>query len=216
MKRQQVAVVGLGRFGAAVAGALEAAGHEVLGVDRDLEVIEQMAPLLSHVVVLDATDETALRRAGLQEFDAAIVSIAEHLESSILATMLLKRLGIARIVAKAGNELHSEILKLVGADQVVLPERDTGVRLAGAWLSAAIADSLDVVPGYGVYRAIAPAAFVGKSVGELDLDGRFDVHLFLVAAGEQVGVFPPDERTIRVGDLLILAGRAQDIERALG
>lgn len=214
MKRQQIAVVGLGRFGSAAAAALEAAGHEVLGVDRDVEAVETMAPHLSHVVVLDATDETSLRRAGLHEVDAAIVSIAEHLESSILATLLLKRLGVPRVVAKAGTDLHSEILQRVGADQVVLPERDTGIRLANGWLPASVADSLDVVPGYGVYRVSAPPAFVGRTVGELDLRARFGVHLFVLATGSEIEVHPVDGRTIAEGDVIVLGGRPQDIERA--
>ncbi|MGE0228894.1 MAG: TrkA family potassium uptake protein [Dehalococcoidia bacterium] len=215
MKRQQIAVIGLGRFGSAAAAALQAAGHDVIGIDRSMEAVEALAPLLSHVVVLDATDETALRRAGLAEVDAAIVSIAEHLESSILATMLLKRLGVDRVVAKAGDGLHGEILSRVGADQVVLPERDTGVRLADGWLSASIADSLDVVPGYGVYRAIAPATFVGRRVQDLDLDRRFDVRLFIIASGNEVNVDPADDRVIAASDQLVLGGRPQDIERAL-
>lgn len=215
MRRQQIAVIGLGRFGSAAAAALEAAGHEVLGVDRDVEAVEALAPVLSHVVVLDATDETSLRRAGLQEVDAAIVSIAEHLESSILATLLVKRLGVPRVVAKAGSELHSEILRRVGADQVVLPERDTGIRLANGWLSASIADSLDVVPGYGVYRAAAPASFEGRTVDELDLHGRFGVHLFVIASDAEVEVHPTDGRRVARGDHLVLGGRPQDIERAL-
>lgn len=215
MKRQQIVVIGLGRFGSAVAGALEAAGHEVLGIDRSMEAVEEMAPVLSHVVALDATEEAALRRLGLQDFDAAVVSIAEHLEASILATMLLKRLGIPRVIAKAGTELHSDILQRLGADQVVLPERDTGIRLAHGWTSKAILDSLDVVEGYGVHRIEAPTRFIGKSVAHLDVYARFGVHLFIVAHESDVSVFPAPEQVIQAGDILVLAGRADDVERAL-
>jgi trk system potassium uptake protein TrkA len=215
MKRQQIAVIGLGRFGAAVAQALEEAGHEVLGIDRNMDAVEEMASLLSHVVVLDATEEAALRSLGLQEFDAAIVSIAEHLEASILATMLLKRLGVPRVVAKASEELHSEILRRVGADQVVFPERDAGISLAHGWPSRAILDSLDVVEGYGVHRVVAPAQWVGKTVGQLDVHARFGVHLFILARGSELSVFPADEQVVREGEIIVLAGRTEDVERAL-
>ncbi len=215
MKRQQIAVIGLGRFGSAVAVALEEAGHEVLGIDRSMEAVEEMAPILSHVVALDATEEAALRRLGLQDFDAAVVSIAEHLEASILATMLLKRLGVPRVIAKAGTELHSDILQRLGADQVVLPERDTGIRLAHGWTSAAILDSLDVVEGYGVHRVQTPRQFVGKTVAALDVHARFGVHLFIVAHQSDLNVFPAPEQVIEAGDILVLAGRAADVERAL-
>jgi len=215
MKQQQIAVVGLGRFGSAVAAALEESGHEVLGIDRSMDAVEEMATVLSHAVQLDATEEPALRRIGIENFDAAIVSMAEHLESSILATMLLKRLGVARVVAKASGDLHSEILRRVGADQVIFPERDTGIRLAHSWTSPSILDSLDVVDGYGIHRVVAPGSFVGKRVDELDTHARFGVHLFIVAHGADLSVFPSSEEVIRAGDILVLAGRADDVERVL-
>jgi trk system potassium uptake protein TrkA len=216
MKQQQIAVIGLGRFGAAVATALQEAGHEVLGIDRNMDAVEELAPVLSHVVQLDATEEAALRQLGVQNFDAAIVSIAEHLEASILTTLLLKRLGVPRVVAKAAEELHGEILRRVGADQVVFPERDTGMRLAHGWTSETILDTLDVVEGYAIHRVVAPAAFAGKTVGDLDLHARFGVHLFIVARGSEVSVFPSLDHVIAAGDLVVLAGRTGDVERALG
>lgn len=215
MKQQQIAVIGLGRFGSAVASALQEAGHEVMGIDSSIEAVDRMAALLSHAVALDATDESALRRAGLAEFDAAVVSIAEHLESSILATMLLKRIGVPRVVAKAGGELHAEILQRVGADQVVFPERDTGIRVAASWNSLSIVDSLDVVQGYGVHRVVAPPKFVGQAVGDIDALRRFSVHLFLIARGSDVTVFPAAADIVHAGDLLVVAGEAANIERAL-
>lgn len=215
MKRQQIVVIGLGRFGSAVAAALEAAGHEVLGIDRSMDAVEEMAPVLSHVVALDATEEAALRRLGLGDFDAAIVSIAEHLEASILATMLLKRLGVPRVIAKAATELHSDILQRVGADQVILPERDTGIRLAHSWTSTAILDSLEVVEGYGVHRVEAPRQFVGKTIADLDMHARFGVHIFIVARQSDLNVFPAPEQVIAGGDILVLAGATADVERAL-
>lgn len=215
MKQQQIAVIGLGRFGSALAQALEEAGHEVLGIDRNIDAVEEMAPLLSHVAALDATEEAPLRRLGLQEFDAAIVSIAAHLEASILATMLLKRMGVPRVVAKAGQELHSEILRRVGADQVVFPERDAGIALAHGWPSRSILDTLDVVEGYGVHRVVSPPQFVGKTVGDLDIHGRFGVHMFIVAHESDVSVFPEDAQVVRSGDIIVLAGRTEDVERAL-
>lgn len=216
MKQQQIAVIGLGRFGTALARTLQEAGHEVLGIDRNMDAVEEMAPVLSHVVQLDATDESALRQLGLQNFDAAVVSIAEHLEASILATLLLKRLGVPRVVAKAAADLHGEILQRVGADQVVFPERDTGIHLAHGWISQFITDTLDVVEGYAIHRVVAPASFVGKTVAELDLYTRFRVHLFIVARDSQVSVFPPLDYVVAASDLVVLAGRTGDVEQALG
>jgi trk system potassium uptake protein TrkA len=208
-------VIGLGRFGAAVAAGLAEAGHEVLGIDRDMDAVERIAPLVSHAVEADATEEDTLRRLGLADFDAAVVGIAEHLESSVLATLLLKRIGVPRVVAKAGSDLHGEILKRVGADQVVFPERDTGERVANGWASRSIQDSLELVEGYDVYRVVAPRHFVGRTVGELDVHARFGVHLFIVARGDGVTVFPAADEPLRTGDVLLLAGGSEDIARAL-
>jgi trk system potassium uptake protein len=214
-QHQQIAVIGLGRFGTAVAVGLAEAGHEVLGIDSNMDAVERVAPLVSHAVQADATEEEALRRLGLPEFDAAIVSIAEHLESSVLATMLAKRLGVPRVVAKAGSELHGEILKRVGADQVVFPERDTGQRIASSWASRNIQDTLELIEGYDVHRVVAPRHFVGHSVDELDTHARFGVHLFIMARGDAVTVFPGPEESIATGDVLLLAGRSDDLARAL-
>ena len=213
--RQQIAVIGLGRFGSAVAVGLAEAGHEVLGIDRDMEAVERIAPLVSHAVEADATEEETLRRLGLADFDAAIVSIAEHLESSVLATLLVKRIGVPRVIAKAGGDLHGEILTRVGADQVVYPERDTGERLANSWASRSIQDTLELIEGYDVHRVVAPRHFVGRTVEDLDVNARFGVHLFIVARGDAVTVFPAAEDEVRTGDVLLLAGRSADVARAL-
>jgi trk system potassium uptake protein TrkA len=210
--RQQIAVVGLGRFGSATARELVRFGHEVLGIDHDLGVVQRLSSDLSHVVQADAMDGETLERLGIADFDAVIVAITENLEGSILATLEAKRLGVPRVIAKAKNENHGEILLRVGADRVVYPERDTGVRLAHSWLSFDITDSLDIIEGYMVSRVEAPAGLVGRTIGDM-ITNREGVSLLLLARGARVITYPsPDER-LQEKDVLVLAGQLNEMER---
>jgi trk system potassium uptake protein TrkA len=214
--RQQIAVIGLGRFGSALALELARAGNDVLGVDADMQVVQRLSSHLGHVVQADVTDESVLESLGVSQFDAAVIGITSHLETSILTTMLLKRMGVPRVVAKAQNELHGEILKRIGADHVVYPERDTGVRLAHAWASTDITDILDVVEGYGVSRILVPPAMVGRTLGETSQERPRSITVFLLARGRKVTVFPTQDERLQEGDVLVLAGEIEDIETFLG
>lgn len=211
--KQQVAVIGLGRFGSAVATELVRLGHEVLGVDSDLAVVQRLSDELSHVVQAVATDEEVLERLGIGEFDAAVVGITGDLETSILTTLLLKRLGVKRVVVKARNSTHGEILTRVGADRVVYPERDTGLRVAHAWTSADITDALDVIEGYAISRSAVPAGLVGQTVKRAIIDSNVNVTLLLLARGERVTVYPAASEVLRAGDILVIAGALPELER---
>ena len=211
--KQQVAVIGLGRFGTAVATELVGLGHEVLGVDRDINIVQALSGRLSHVVQAEATDEETLIRLGIQEFDAAVVGITDNLETSILTTLMLKRVGVKRVVVKARNDTHGEILQRVGADRVVYPERDTGVRVAHSWTSADITDSLDIVPGYAVSRIEVPGELVGKTIQHAVLDLEMSVTLLLLARGERVTVYPSSNEILRAGDVIVMSGALPEMDR---
>lgn len=211
--KQQVAVIGLGRFGSAVAEELVRMGHEVLGIDQDLDVVQRLSATLSHVVQAEGTDEETLERLGIPDFDAAIVGITENLETSILTTLLLKRLGVPRVVVKARNDIHGDILDKVGADRIVYPERDTGLRLAHSWTSADITDSLDVVEGYAISRVTVPGALVGKTIGESVTRSEFGVTLLLLARGNRVTTYPPNDVQLQQGDVLVMSGELAAMER---
>lgn len=211
--KEHVAVLGLGRFGSAVATELVNIGHEVLGIDGDIATVQRLSSQLTHVVQANVTDEETLTRLGLSEFDAAVVGITGDLETSILATLLLKRLGVPRVIVKARNATHGEILTRVGADRVVYPERDTGVRVAHSWSSIDITDSLDVIEGYSISKFAVPAELVGKTVQQAILDGEFNVTLLLLSRGDRVTVYPSPSDALRTGDLLVMSGAIGDMER---
>ena len=216
MARQQVMVIGLGRFGSALARELERLGHEVLAVDASEQAVNDIARDVTHAMQLDASDENALRSAGADHFQTAIVAISSKAEPSIFATMVLKRLGVRNVIAKAGDRLHAEILTRVGADRVILPEQETGARLAHSFNVPNVIDYLDVGPSFGIEKVRPPASFVGKALGDLDLKNRLGVTPIAIRRGQNVIINPAREERVVDGDELILIGRDDQLEELRG
>ena len=216
MAGQQVMVIGLGRFGSAVARELERLGHEVLAIDRSEQRVNDIAPDVTHALQLDASDEEALRSAGAAEFSTGIVAISTDAEPSIFAVMVLKRLGVTNVIAKAGSVLHGEILARVGADRVVFPERETGLRLAHSFNVPNVIDYLDVAPSFGIEKIRPPRPFIGRSLGELDLKARLGLTPIALRRGAQVFVNPAREERVAEGDELILIGRDEKLDQLRG
>jgi trk system potassium uptake protein len=213
---EQVVVIGLGRFGTAVALELERLGHEVLAIDRSEDRVNEISSDVTHALELDAADEDALRSAGAPDFHTAIVAISSDAEPSIFATMVLKRLGVRNVIAKAGSQLHGEILARVGADRVVFPERETGLRLAHSFNVPNVIDYLDVAPGFGIEKIRPPKSFLGRTLGELDLKGRLGLTPVALRRGKQVIVNPTRDERVTEDDELILIGRDDKLDQLRG
>ena len=211
--RRQIAVLGLGRFGQAVALELTRLGHDVLAVDRDERVVQSIADDVTHAVQADITDPDALAALGLADFDTAIVAISESLEASIMATVLLRRIGVRRIIAKVAHDLHGSILEQVGATRIVHPERDTGFRVAHSFRAPGVQDYLDAAPGYGIARVAVAPSWVGKTLGEVDLVGTFRLTALAITRAGSVTLTPAPDELLRAGDSLIVAGLDEDLER---
>ncbi len=210
--RHQVLVIGLGRFGTAVALELSELGHEVLALDLDEAVVNELAPKVTHAAQVDATDEDALRAVGAADFRFAVVAISSAAEASIFATMALHDLGVGTIVAKASGTLHGEILRRVGATRVVYPEREAGARVAHLFAVPQVVDYLDVGPRYGIQKLHPPEAWIGRSLGQLDLSGRLKLIPIALRRGKDVTVNPHDVEVIKAGDELILIGLDEKLE----
>lgn len=213
MAGQQVMVIGLGRFGSAVARELEHLGHQVLAVDVDEQTVNEAASSVTHALQLNASDEDALRSAGAAEFRHAIVAVSSDTESSIFAAMALKRLGVPNVIAKAGSRLHGEILSRVGVDRVVYPEAEIGQRLAHTFSVPNVIDYLDVAPLFGIEKIRPPASFIGRTLADLDLKGRLGLTPIALRRGPQVFVNPARDETISEGDELILIGRDEKLDQ---
>lgn len=210
---RQIMVLGTGRFGSAIARELERIGNEVLAMDRDSRAVEAIADHVTHAMTADVTDQEILKGLGPEDFDAAVVAIGTDERSSIMATLILKRLGVRQVLSKAQNELHGEILSMVGADRVVYPERETGARVAHSLLMPlVVTDYFDVGPGYGLAKLRA-AKMAGKTLEELDLRGSFGVTPLFLRRRDKVLMNPHREERLQEGDELTVAGRDDQLEK---
>ncbi len=207
-----VLVVGLGRFGAAVALTMVERGREVLGVDFSAERVQHFADRLTHAMQVDTTDEEAMRQIGAADFDQAVVAIGTDIESSVLTTVLLADLGVSEIWAKAISRDHGRILERIGAHHVVYPEADMGERVAHL-VSGAMLDYIKFDDGFALAKLEVTEPLGDGPLGELRLRARYGVTV--------VGFRPPDgtftyadrETVIGAGSLIAIAGRIDDVDR---
>ncbi|HEY8394367.1 MAG TPA: TrkA family potassium uptake protein [Thermaerobacter sp.] len=212
MAVREFAVIGLGRFGRSVCQTLYEMGYSVLGVDVNEELVQAMVPHATHVVTADATEEEVLRSLGLRNFDVVIVAIGD-LEASVLVTLMLKEMGVRRVVAKAVNEHHGRVLERIGADQVVFPERDSGRRLAQRLVSGNFLDYIELSPDVSVAELHAGGGMVGKSLEQLRLRNRYRVTVLAIRRGEEVVVSPGAGAVIQQDDILVVIGKNDDLRR---
>lgn len=209
---KQVMVLGLGRFGSAVAEELERLGHEVLAVDTNSRAVERVAEHVTQAVVADCTEYEALEELGARDFDAAVVAVSSDERASILMTVLLKRLGVRFVLSKAHNALHGDILNMVGADRVVYPEEETGRRVAHSFSMAMVVDYFQVAPGYGIEK-LSVDALAGKTLRDLDLRGRYGVTPLILRRGTKVIVNPHADERLQQHDELTIAGPDERLEK---
>jgi trk system potassium uptake protein TrkA len=211
MARRVFAVIGLGRFGSAMASTLVELGQEVLGIDTDEDRVQQMADIVSQAVQLDATDDKALRAAGVADVDVAVVSIGENIEASLLVVMQVKDLGVKDTIAKAVTPLHGRILERLGVTRVIYPERDMAVRVAHSLVVPNVTDYIELSKDYSIIELPAPADWVGKTLKDLALRPRFGLTIIAIrrrsASGEETTNVAPDANdVIRADDKLALLG----------
>lgn len=212
LPKQDFAVIGLGRFGTSLALKLAELGHSVLGIDRRLDLVQLLADGLTQTVALDATDEDALRSVGIDEFKTAVVAIGDDFESSILITTLLKEIGVPTVICKAPNERQKTILLRVGADQVVLPEHEAGVRLARHLATPLLIDQLELGSGLMIGEVRCPAALAGHSLRELALPDRLDLQVLLIK-GQRLQARPRPDDVLAETDVLLVLGTEESIAR---
>jgi len=213
---KQFIVIGLGRFGSAVATTLVELGHEVLGVDNDEERVYALKDKITQAVQADITEEKVLKELGVKNFDAAVVSIATNLEASILVTMMLKEMGLKYIIAKAQNALHGKVLEKIGVDKVVFPERDMGIRIARRLITPNIKDYIELEPDYSVIEIEALPEFVDKTLSELDLRNKYEINVLAIKRNDSLNISPRAKDVIKKDDFLIVIGETKKINELAG
>ncbi len=206
-------MIGLGRFGSSVARSLHSMGYQVLAIDCDEEAVREMVDYSTRAVVADATNEQALRALGIRNLDVVVVGIGDDLQASILVVLMLKEVGVEYIVAKAHNELHGRVLERIGADKVVYPERDMGFRVANSLVSSNILEYIELSPDVGVIEVLAPERMLGKRLVELDLRNRFHVNVIAIKRGNVVNITPGANDRIERGDVVVLVGKREDLQK---
>lgn len=210
---KQYAVIGIGRFGSSVAETLHSIGCEVLAVDKDANRVQDIADWVTHVIEADTTDERALRELGINNFDVVVVAIGEDIQASIMTTLLLKEIGVKKVVVKAQNSLHGKVLEKIGADKVIFPERDMGVKVVQNLISPSILDFLELSDDYSIIEIKAGAFFANQSLQELDIRARFGCNVIAIRSGGRFFINPTADFIIHHGDILIMIGHNDDLRR---
>lgn len=206
-------VIGLGRFGTAVAKTLVDEGQSVLALDQDMARVQELSHMLPRVARCDSTDMESLRVLGAAAADTAVVAVGDSVEASILTTVNLKELGVRRVVAKAASDAHGKALERCGADRVVYPQRDMGVRVAHNLVAANVQDYVKLSKTHSMIEMVAPRRFVGHSLEALELSQRYGVNVMAIKRGRRILVSPRADEVIRPEDLLVLIGSDDGIRK---
>ncbi len=210
--RKPTLIIGLGRFGGALAETLVGLGHEVLAVDQDARLVQRYAAICTHVVEADSTSEEALRQLGATDFEQAVVAIGSNMEASILTTSILSDFGIATIWAKAITRSHGRILERVGATRVVHPEHDMGERVAHI-VSGQMINYIEFEDGFALAETTPPKEYIGKTLEEAQIRKRHGVTVVCVKRRGEDFTYATPETQIGSDDLLIIAGKTRFTEK---
>ena len=211
MKTKEFLVIGAGRFGATLAVTLYNLGHEVVVIDRRDEAIETVMNAVTHAAILDATDEEALKKLGIETFDQVIVAIGNNFEANILATVAVRHLGAKRIICKATSDIAAKVLSQVGADEVIRPEHDMGVRLAKQLATPSIVDAFNLGDDFEVIEFEAQNKLCGR-LDQLKLTNRFGAQVVAISRDGKLEVSPGADFEIRPKDKVVLIGDSKAIK----
>ena len=212
--RKQFVVIGLGRFGTSVAKTLTSLGHEVLALDKDEHAVHDIMNDVTHAVQADGREEETLRALGVRNLDVAIVAIGDDLEANILITLMLKEMGIPFVVAKAQSALHGKVLEKIGADKIVYPEQDMGIRLANNLIRTNVMDFIELSLDFSIFEIIAPAQFVNKTIGKLNLRAFYKINVVAIKKGqEQIVIAPGANEVIEEKDILVIVANKKALSK---
>ena len=213
MKR--FAVIGLGNFGFYAAKSLFEDGHEVIAMDTNKTRVQAVAPHVTEAMVLDAAEKDALKPLGLKQMDAVIIATGTRIGTSILICLHLQEIGVKRILAKALHEDHEKILKRLGIEEIIHPERDMALRVSRSLSRPNIIDFVPLSEDFDLIQVGPPGDFIGKSLKELNLRARHNVHVIAVKelVPEKTVIVPSPDFIIKDSDILIMLGKNEDIQK---
>ena len=211
--KKTYAVFGLGRYGIAVARELVNNGAEVIAVDADERIVNAAADELPICKCADITDPDVIRQLGISNVDVVIISMANNLEASVMAVTLCKEIGVKTVIAKSANEMHQKILNRVGADQVVFPENESGIRLAKNLLSSGFVDMVSLAKNVSMIELDTKADWIGKNLIELNLRKKYSINVVAIRRGESVSVDIDPHAPLQAQDKLIVIANTEKLSR---
>lgn len=209
--KKQYAVIGMGRFGSSVAQSLSRLGFEVLAVDQNDARVQAISDTVTHALQADSTDEEALRAIGIRNFDVVVVAIGQDIQANIMTTLILKEMNVGTVIVKAQNDLHGKVLKKIGADKIVFPERDMGNRVAHHLISPNILDYIELSDDYSIVDIQVTGAMAGKSLRELDIRARYRCNVMGIKQGIKMNIAPNAEDRLLDTDILVVVGKNSDL-----
>lgn len=210
---KSVIVLGLGRFGKSVAKTLYELGYEVLGVDQDERIVNEFSRYITHTVQADITSEDFLKSMDIEKFDAAIVSVGSNIQVGIMVTVLLKELGAKFVMVKTQDDFQEKILYKLGADKVILPEKDIGIKTAQNLATDNFYEMIEISPDYSIVSVTAPASWVGKTLGNLAVRSRYGINVLAVKGGSNTNIIPDADTVIESGSIVTILGMNSDLKR---
>lgn len=213
MSHRQYMVIGMGRFGSSLAQTLYDMGEDVLAIDQNAQQMEDMRDRVTNAIQADASDPDVLKEIGARDFDVAVVAIGEDVRSSAVITMLLKEMGVPMVVAKAQDEMHGRLLKRLGADKVIYPERDMGRRAAHNIVSGNIVDYMELSREYTMMEIRPRDEWIGRSLKEIQVRERYGVNVIAIRSGERVNGMPGGNDQIDADSVLVILGNRKGLER---
>lgn len=216
MSKKQFVVIGLGRFGSSVAKTLYKLGNDVLAVDSDEKSVQDIAEYVTHAAQVNITDEEDLKALGISNFDVAVIGIGSNVQDSFMTTLLVKECGIKHVIVKANTELHAKILYKIGADKVVFPEVDTGIKVAYDLSGSNILDYIQLSSDYSIVEIAALKYWHNKTLGELDIRSKYGINIIAVKRKDNIEVSPIADFIIESGDVIVALGNEEKIKKIKG
>ena len=212
-KKQQFAVLGMGRFGSEITKALYNYGYEVLAVDIDEERIHEVSNYSTHAIVADITEESTLKSLAIETFDTVVIAIGNNIQASIMIALTCQELGCPNIIAKAHNEKHGKLLRKIGVNNVIFPEAAIAIKIATQLINPNIQNHMEIVSGYSIAEINIAAKWVDKTLSELALRNKYAVNvLIIIRANDELITTPLGDTVLKADDILVVGGSNEDIE----
>ena len=208
---KSILVIGMGRLGRHLAATMTDLGNEVMVIDKDPEVIESLSPAIVDANIGDCTNENVIKALGVDNFDICFVTIDSDFQSSLVVTSLLKTYGASLVVSTAKRDIQADLLKKIGADEVVYPEREIAEKLAVRYNSSNIFDFIKLTPEYAIYEIPAPAVWTGKTISNLGVRQHYKVNIIAIKQGNTLNTMPGPDYLFKADDHVIVIGKAGDV-----